>query len=1629
MASNAGHSTPPRCANPADLFTPDAHPNPSSLDTRSDASGASSPLSDAPDSDNSVHPAPRPTSPTSPLINDDFAKYDEAFWTNPGRVEPEYEYMHPLNMSPDHRASNVHPLDMPWPTPLRQGLPANDDKPMDLGSVNPEGGDDQEGDGGAGSAEKAGDGGTGGAEKTGDGGAGGAEKAGNGGAGGNEQAYSSEEEVDELESSKPPTPAHTIITPTTLHLFPPLSLVNADYGSDLEYSASSVRRPPSFNIFNLHPRSDAVRFDVDGDGDDNSNVDLGLDLAGPTDDDGSTDLGLDLAGPTDDDGSTDPSIEQVGGRRMREATPPKTLTPTRLRAHIVATERAAPSTMEAIERRRIPADSFMPHSPPPPSASVLFAPASSPTPLSSSSRKPAVATKSTNLARSAMGPPPDPAAQERPAAAKRSRTYRGAKTLGATASPPAQLMGPPPPPPRTLLPPPPLVEPSTPNVFQTGPAGSPPPPPRTLLPPPPPVESSTPNVFQMGPAGSPPPIPPEQFHGGDLGVFIAQGEFSRHKLPLPPSSTAPASLTVIDNEAGGNAEDLSMSQPASDTSGDEGLDAGGRTTNAKQEVLDSCFDTMMDAAQAAANDTGYALSRVLKAFVRQHIDSAAVGRSANKWNGYQAFGNRTPENRIQERRRAQPDYIFENHGDPTNLPPPLTHTELRASWTIFQREYTPDTIQEILDTDRILGIVEGRESLAARQRVFMKFVAGVRRKLEGGFDRGYQSLLFMAGTHVNEDGELAAMVGTGGLEHAFSSKLHMNRDELLAMVKSAVYNTTCEDVVLNSIAEGAPLHPEPVAPPNIPVRQNAAASSSKVKLEGSIAKSGFDKKEASRLAIALGQLPAKCFSWTTLCPLLAANDLRILCFPMNARLPPLCKSSKASSDLGQNERGAIIHAIDVRNDGKPVEQGLRVERHVYRKGDFVIFSHDYATHAPLGECTDPAVRRYWRSSSGEFVPCADGEGAVRGVEFDLDQVPVSKNVQPFPAVVKGKPAPEAPSDKVADVKGKGKGKAKPQPKSKQKPASEASSEEDNYENQATTSLPPPRMTRARSAAQEQVGGGSSLKAVAPVFLKPAIRPTPTNEHRKTQPAKKSVRLVIQDSDSDDDNLPLAKPRQRRRACDKPDPSPPAKRLRPNASEGSSKPIRQVLDHVSVPQLTQLCPPLPQSLPRPLLPLWIQYWREHSCSHWVWTQTCSIIMKLCLYMGKVAEDVEAKKEEADMLAGTAVVGGGGGGGRRRGGIGRRRHQTYPGQIKLDSERTSDPNETSNSDISQEVRRTRKMETYQTIRQLERGKRKHESIHNAGEAGIGGSASDWRKTERQWAAVGEARRRRGGTRMEGMVVRQRAWGLKDGSVYVVERRIGKKLTHYSQNNGIRVETVVAQGRRSTLEKAQAVVHGGGEGPAEGKDSDGRNGVAVKSVVAERWSVWVAERRIEKERTHHGRNNGTRVETVVTQGWRRGTPGKAKAVVHGGGEDRRRKGRDSESRNEVKSVGAESRERMSIDDTEGLKHIPHQARSMPGVSRAMHFHLDVKNEEGNTESGWNTYHIKQPYQARSIQGVSGALHFHLGEKDKHVRHTTREAGVHTESSKIHTGRIGSQHFQAYSRRVYREPGLPLGGESAAG
>ncbi|KAJ7827068.1 hypothetical protein B0H13DRAFT_1917870 [Mycena leptocephala] len=120
------------------------------------------------------------------------------------------------------------------------------------------------------------------------------------------------------------------------------------------------------------------------------------------------------------------------------------------------------------------------------------------------------------------------------------------------------------------------------------------------------------------------------------------------------------------------------------------------------------------------------------------------------------------------------------------------------------------------------------------------------------------------------------------------------------------------------------------------------------------------------------------FLWVPLAATLAANNLRLLGYPTNMRLPSQGSSDKGSGAWRAQELTWFNVAL-AEHESKS-GWGFQLEHHTYSKGDLIIIGHDYTFAAPQ----DPSANKeYWQTSRGKPVYCQDVEGNVWSARINV----------------------------------------------------------------------------------------------------------------------------------------------------------------------------------------------------------------------------------------------------------------------------------------------------------------------------------------------------------------------------------------------------------------------------------------------------------------------------------------------------------------------------------------------------------------------------------------------------------------------------------------------------------------------
>lgn len=204
-------------------------------------------------------------------------------------------------------------------------------------------------------------------------------------------------------------------------------------------------------------------------------------------------------------------------------------------------------------------------------------------------------------------------------------------------------------------------------------------------------------------------------------------------------------------------------------------DVGGRP-NSDQVDLMSRFvkQTHKQAAEYAAR-CGLSPERFLAALMRAQPKAP---RTQNGWNAYEGFAH-TLEHRVKELRRIQPDY------DPDTTPfPTLSGQEISAMYKLFQEAHPDGEAERILEKFSQVSMLEQEETMQDRQRQFQKICKSLRalvrrfciylidtdliclEQIDNANDSDFEAILFICGSYVNEDSELAQVIATPALQDA-----------------------------------------------------------------------------------------------------------------------------------------------------------------------------------------------------------------------------------------------------------------------------------------------------------------------------------------------------------------------------------------------------------------------------------------------------------------------------------------------------------------------------------------------------------------------------------------------------------------------------------------------------------------------------------------------------------------------------------------------------------------------------------------------------------------------------------------------------------------------------------------------
>ncbi|KAJ7327482.1 hypothetical protein DFH08DRAFT_1026392 [Mycena albidolilacea] len=489
--------------------------------------------------------------------------------------------------------------------------------------------------------------------------------------------------------------------------------------------------------------------------------------------------------------------------------------------------------------------------------------------------------------------------------------------------------------------------------------------------------------------------------------------------PLTPTSDSPPPACTSDSPPPTRTSD-SLPQDAEGADSEEVMEEragqkrkrtslpGGKLTAVQEAGLTVCCAKMLEVAATCATETNLSQERVFQRFTSSISD--VHGCCPHCWNSYQAYAQHEL-NRATELRCT----IEGCNTSPDTEVAPLTKGQLSEAYTQFLLDYGDERAEEILVKHLELVAADEAPTVEGRQRQFaslMRRMGGTRspqvETIEARDD--FQALFMMAGPHVHQDSEYAEVRYTEGFV-GFFEKLKYTQDEVLTAAKSAVYDwelTKLHELKgQGDLAAGAYKDRARVK----------AAKQLNLFIQGCI-------KRISVSGTGTDHFIGNGFMWTIVPQYLAGNNLQMLGYPQGeAQLPMEEYPSKGASGWRVIERDGLTEALDVRGTRN---EGLRMESHQYKKGDIVIFSFDYS--APMPSIDSPGYDKHWRTSRRKAVPCADGEGKLWRVVYDLDRVPpvISQVSMVLRLPAGGKKMKEAAllATEAGSFKGKGKAKSK-----------------------------------------------------------------------------------------------------------------------------------------------------------------------------------------------------------------------------------------------------------------------------------------------------------------------------------------------------------------------------------------------------------------------------------------------------------------------------------------------------------------------------------------------------------------------------------------------------------------------------
>ncbi|KAJ7881599.1 hypothetical protein B0H14DRAFT_2565823 [Mycena olivaceomarginata] len=552
-----------------------------------------------------------------------------------------------------------------------------------------------------------------------------------------------------------------------------------------------------------------------------------------------------------------------------------------------------------------------------------------------------------------------------------------------------------------------------------------------------PAHPASPPPAPPAPRGPPPPAPPAPrapLHPaprprpaslaprapGPVEAFSAPAA-PPLRSAVPPTADEHDSAPVDDPPSALAAD--SPAAPVADSSSADvippAVDVGGRPTVQQRREMDECI------TQSASPR-----SWVLRAFVKNVNVTSVSPRRGNAWNLYQAYSHSDEHEKAEYARALRVNEDLEDGEEPSRQQWQLTYDD-------FYLEFGEENADEILVTFGQLRHL-GAQTHAQRARLFSKLFRNQEKLLLRTFENhGFEGCTILAGPILNEDAQVAKVSFTPGMK-ALPATLRMTEGDFLGACKLTAYSNQMG--VINDLAAlpplpappsrrqcrlttvpTSPLAPTPAAAagPSTsvvtkkklkpPANYDGLTSGEKAALQKRLAKERVGKldsrKDQLRVRLAQASIADVGFNaflkqngggflWTSLGRELLKRRVRIVGYPVDARLPAQTKARKGSSAWRILDLNAFNRALQARSSAG---HGLRLEKIPdsvpMGKGKeagstIVIATHDYNVPVPPGPIS--AVVARMRSSMGVAMPVMDGLDKMWMASFDLEkqQVPI-----------------------------------------------------------------------------------------------------------------------------------------------------------------------------------------------------------------------------------------------------------------------------------------------------------------------------------------------------------------------------------------------------------------------------------------------------------------------------------------------------------------------------------------------------------------------------------------------------------------------------------------------------------------